>query len=556
MEKSSVFHISDSCCVFAIGKDMLGVRIRLKAGDCKKVLIYYKNLYDHTSPYFVTQMQPILRNALTVMYEAQIQVAERHFKYYFEIYTENEKLFYTADDFIDCMDETNCFYYPFINTDEISILPEWAQGGIIYQIFIDRFCRSADSIPIKQHQALSRKVYGGTFDGVMQKLEYIRSLGAEIIYLSPVFKSPTYHKYDITDYYEIDEAFGGREKLAELVAKSHEMGIRVILDAVFNHCSIQNALFQDVIRNGECSRYSKWFFIDSFPVDLNRCNYDTFAGCVPDMPRFDTANPQVIEYLTGVAVYWMKTLGIDGWRLDVADEVSHKMWREFRIRVKAVNPDALIIGEVWNQANRWLQGDEFDTVTNYKYRKSIFEFAKGKITSQEFWDQVSSNKMLYRTSFYPYLVNFTGSHDTVRCATALGDETTAMLVLAVTLTVDGMPLIYYGDEIAMQGYEDPDNRRAMRWDAVEGEWFERIRTLAQFRKFSDVLRRGSILPMESGKRVLAFIRCLGETNMTVVVNFGSDETEIAGRYSEMVLGEGEVTQNGVRVPGRRFAIVR
>jgi glycosidase len=198
------------------------------------------------------------------------------------------------------------------------------------------------------------------------------------------------------------------------VQKAHALGLKVILDAVFNHCSDQNPLFQDVLVNGARSPYAKWFYLDSFPVSAEPCNYDTFAGAVPSMPRFDTSNPEVIEYLTNAALHWTTRLNLDGWRLDVADEVSHSLWRELRRKLKQANPDILIIGEVWNHANAWLRGDEFDTVTNYKLRSALIALAKGQIDSGAFWRTVGANRMLYMAPFYPYLVSFAGTHDTSR----------------------------------------------------------------------------------------------------------------------------------------------
>ena len=560
MERSSVYHISEQPYAYATGKDTLRVRLRTRVGDCERVLVHYKNLYDHTAPCAVKQMQPIARDAHTVLYESEIRVPERHFKYWFELCAPDETLNFTSDGFLETVHETTCFYYPVINTDDIVSLPAWAKGGLIYQVFVDRFfngdpandpegVKSPDSLP--DHGTF----YGGDLQGAAQKLAYIKGLGVDIIYLSPVMKSPSYHKYDVTDYYAVDETLGGREALAALIGKAHAMGLRVVLDAVFNHCSAENPLFQDVIRRGESSPYSRWFLIDGFPVSADPCNYDTFAGAVPSMPRFDTSNPEVIEYLTGAALYWTKELHVDGWRLDVADEVSHALWRELRKKLKAVDPEVLIIGEVWNHANRWLRGDQFDTVTNYKFRSSLLALAQGRVDARTFWERMDANRMLYMTPLVPYLIGFAGTHDTARSMTLLGSPALHMLAMAAVLSMEGIPLIYYGDEIGMEGGEDPDNRRAMRWDMTEAPIAKEIRALARFRANSRALREGDTQMLDAGQRALAFRRTTEAESLTVILNFGTDEATVPGEYREALLGKADITEKGARVNGLCYAIV-
>lgn len=561
MEKSAVYHISEHNYSYAVSEDTLNVRIKAKAGDFDTVLVHYKNLYDHTEKYYIKEMTPILNDGISVMYEAGITVKEKHFKYYFELRTPDNIVFYTADGFLDKVAEGNCFYFPVINPDEIFKLPKWAEGAIIYQIIIDRFYdgnKNNNPPKVKKPYELPDRntYYGGDFEGIIEKLDYIESLGTKIIYLSPVFLSPTYHKYDVKDYYKIEDIYGGEDGLKALINESHKKGIKIVLDAVFNHCSSENKIFQDVIKNGEKSIYKDWFFIESFPVDTVKCNYDTFAGEVPTMPRFNTANPEVIDYLTDVALYWTKELNLDGWRLDVSDEVSHTLWQEFRRKLKAYNSDVLIIGEVWNHASKWLQGNEFDTVTNYKYRKWILDFANNEINSQVFWEKLNSNKMLYKTPLNNYMVNLAGSHDTIRSATYLKDDNTHTLVMLLTMAMDGIPLIYYGDELAMQGDEDPDNRRAMNWDLLNSKCLKAIKELGQMRKNNPVLSKGIIESIPSADRVIAFKRIYDGKSLTVVANFGIENTTVSGNFYEILAGEGKITDKGIQVGKKQFVIVR
>lgn len=561
MKESSLCHISDNYYAYAVGSDAL--RIRLKCSEkISRAVVYYKNLYNHTDEFFKEEMEAVLYDGVYTLYEAEIQLKERHFKYYFEISAKDGIYIYTADGILENLHESNCFYYPVINDDDILALPTWAEGGLIYQIITDRFfdgdksnnppgVKSADALPDRN------TYYGGDYKGIIEKLDYIESLGAEMIYLSPAFDSPSYHKYDIRDYYKIEEIYGGKEGLKELIFKAHEKNIKLILDAVFNHCSVENELFQDVIKNGKASKYADWFIVENFPVDTENCNYDTFGGLVPCMPRFNTSNQEVIEYLTENAVFWTKELNADGWRLDVADEVSHSLWRALRRKLKTVNPDILLIGEVWNQAPKWLSGDEFDTVTNYKYRKWMLDFTRGLISADTLWDKLQSNKMLYRTPLFNFLINLVGSHDTVRSAALIGDDGLHALLLAATLLLDGMPLIYYGDEIAMKGAEDPDNRRAMQWaDTKDNPTLKAVCEIGALRRASDILKRGKTERLYCGERVLAFKREFKGEKLTAIVNFSDKKIKIKGDFKALAAGEGRIAKGGIEIEGRKYAVAK
>ncbi len=547
-----IIHISEHNYAYPIDKDILNVRLKVRKDYYEQINVLYKNLYNHDNEIFKKQMTLLLRDEIYEIYECHIQVKERHFKYYFELIKDNKKIAYTADGLIKEPKQDNFFYYPVINDDEIIALPEWAKGEIIYQILVDRFydgCINNNPRQVKNvNQMPDRNTYyGGDFHGIIKKLDYIKSLGTKIIYLSPVFSSPTYHKYDIKDYYKIEDIYGGEEGLTTLINEAHKLDIKIILDCVYNHCSIENDLFQDVIKNGVKSNYKDWFIIDNFPINTKKCNYDTFGGLVPSMPRFNTSNKAVIEYLVGNAVYWTKKLNVDGFRLDVADEVSIRLWREFRARLKEIKPDILIIGEVWNHASKWLQGDQFDTVTNYKFRKWLLDFLTEKITSREFWNKINANKMLYKTPFHTYLINLVGSHDTIRLKTFLKNDKIHYLALALMLTLDGMPLIYYGDEIGLEGDVDPDNRRPFKWDEIDKEELKMIKELGQLRSAYQPLKKGDIIPIIFDDRVLAFIRRYRTEEIIVVINFTNQNKKLKLNVKRIIYGSAEILDNAISI---------
>ncbi len=249
----------------------------------------------------------------------------------------------------------NFFQMPYINQNDVLPVVPWMRSAVFYQIFVDRFCRGDmqkdDSyidmewgdIPTPKNHA------GGDLKGVISKLDYLKELGITAIYLTPIFCAGSNHKYDIMNYMQIDPQFGSTKDLIELTSKAHERGIRIVLDAVFNHCSSQMEQFQDVLKKGRASAYYDWFIIDGDFPNLKERNYECFAACAY-MPKLNTANPEVQDFLMEITHYWMELANIDGWRLDVSDEVSHAFWRRFRQEVKGWNKDCVIIGENWHDA--------------------------------------------------------------------------------------------------------------------------------------------------------------------------------------------------------------
>lgn len=539
MNKAAVYHVPEGTFAYAVGSNCLRVRIRLAKGDISECNVIYKNIYDHGSSYKKAAMDKIAWDEVNEWYEADLELPVKSFKYYFRFITrENEEFYYTPDGISEIVSNPPVyFFYPYLFDEEIPSSPTWARGGLIYQVFVDRFCNgdvSNDPAGVRTWGELPdhKTFYGGDFAGLKLKLGYIVSLGTSILYLNPVFLSDTYHKYDIKDYYALDPAYGSPSELKEVVEEAHRLGIKVILDAVFNHCSDKNPLFKDVIENGEASRYASWFCIKSFPIVKNPPNYECFAGEVPEMPKLNTSNPEVQEYLISSAEYWTEYLGIDGWRLDVADEVSHLFWKVFRNRMKKISPDILILGEIWNRAAQWLNGDECDSSTNYRFRKLLIDFANhAEMTNEQFWNGVAKNDMNYKTGTIPFLVNLVGSHDTKRIINAVGGNSDmTRLVLGVMLTFTGIALIYYGDEIGMHGEDDPDNRRSMFWneDTFDMETLYMVRTLGNARRKYEAFMNGLLVPdREAPAKVLAYTRITDKgESVYIAANFGTNEERV------------------------------
>ncbi len=410
--------------------------------------------------------------------------------------------------------------------------PNWVKDAVFYQIFPDRFCRSAkykavgkfvnwDTLPTREN------MFGGNLAGICEKLEYIASLGVNAIYLCPIFKSNSNHRYHTVDYFEIDPVLGTFKDFDKLVKKAHKLGLRVILDGVFNHCSRGFFQFNSLMELGKNSPYVDWFHVHGWPLHAysGKPNYDCWWG-YPALPKFNTDNPDVREYLFSVGEYWMKR-GIDGWRLDVPNEIDDdSFWREFRRRIKAINPEAYIVGEIWDEPSRWLQGDQFDGVMNYPLRRAVlaYLFDEKSISLAEFAKRL---REAFPKGRFGVPMNLLGSHDTIRLASLpCSNLQRVKLAFAILFFLPGAPCIYYGDEIGMIGGKDPDNRRAFPWDKLlEGQGkpiYNYIRKLIELRKNSPVLRDGSLeISYNVGR--LELVRTLGKKKMTLCVTNASPD---------------------------------
>ena len=342
------------------------------------------------------------------------------------------------------------------------------------------------------------------------------------VYLCPIFKSNSNHRYHTVDYFEIDPVLGTLRDFDKLVKKAHKLGLRVILDGVFNHCSRGFFQFNSLMELGKNSPYVDWFHVHGWPLHAysGKPNYDCWWG-YPALPKFNTDNPDVRDYLFSVGEYWMKR-GIDGWRLDVPNEIDDdSFWQEFRRRIKAINPDAYIVGEIWDEPSRWLQGDQFDGVMNYPLRKAVLKylFDENPIVLAEFATRL---REAFPEGRFGVPMNLLGSHDTIRLASLpCSNLQRVKLALALLFFLPGAPCIYYGDEIGMLGGKDPDNRRAFPWDKLEEGMkkpiFGFIKELIELRRKSQVLRDGSLEIAYSAGR-LEIVRTLGKKKMTLAIS--------------------------------------
>lgn len=518
----------------------LKVRLRAKRGDIKRCVALYGDRYDPKPPAIPVEMKLVATDERFDYFEGVLTLPVPRFKYVFKLDDGSEEALFCDGGLAKEIPFQCEFQYPYITQSDLMDIPEWVYDAVFYEIFPDRFFNgdpSNDPKSAKKWGELptTTSFFGGDLKGIEEKLDYLQNLGVTAVYITPVFLSPTNHKYDTIDYYTVDPHFGGNEALRSLADAIHERGMRLVLDAVFNHVSPKFFAFEDLKKNGAKSKYAKWFRVKDFPVrEGEDFNYETFAH-VPLMPKLMTHEPEVREYLLGVVRHWTQELGVDGWRLDVANEVDKEFWRDFRRTVRSINPECFIIGEVWHPALDWLRGDQFDSVMNYPVWAAMRGFFADRIAGARAFDARLGNlRMRYPEYVAGALWNVVGTHDTERFLTACKDNRdAAQMGIAFICTYLGVPMLYYGDEVGMVGANDPDCRRTMIWDPQKQDrgMLEFVKALLKARRGYSCLRRGQIYTLYAGRcgesdRVYAYWRGDEETEAVVVFNNEPTEREI------------------------------
>ena len=548
MNKFGILHLLDIPYAYAEDSNTLTIRIRTCKNDIKNCKIYYKDRYDYHLPYKSKDMYIVSETDLFTYYETSISVKWNRYRYFFELTDFNNfTTLFNERGFIDeKYDNTNqqsktsntllinAFQFPYIAREDVYNESKWLQESIIYQIFPDRFCNGNSVINPKNTKPWGyphvdyRSKFGGDIQGIIDKLDYLEDLGVNVIYLTPIFKSSSNHKYNTQDYYTIDPEFGSNELVKELIDKCHKKNIKIIFDAVFNHSGDDFFAFKDVLRNQKNSKYSDWYIINSFPVSTKKINYYAFGNAHKNMPKLNTSNPEVTKYLLDVAKFWIKEYKIDGWRLDVCDEVSHTFWKKFRDTIKSVNKDAVIIGEIMHEANNFLKGDQLDSIMNYPIKFACVDFfAKKNITAREFLNILGQNRMLYMNSINKQLLNLIGSHDTARFLTECHDNIEKMkLAICFQFTYVGVPYIYYGDEIGLCGGEDPQNRKCMIWNEKlqNHDLLNFYKKMITIRKKHPTFVHGDFKEISRENNILSYSREYNNEKYIIIIN-NNDHSE-------------------------------
>ncbi|QSV69720.1 MAG: glycoside hydrolase family 13 protein [Aphanizomenon flos-aquae KM1D3_PB] len=441
-------------------------------------------------------------------------------------------------------------FYTKINT------PDWVKNAVFYQIFPDRFSRS---IPTEQKWLLNIPLEdwnttptfhgykGGNLWGIIEKLDYLQDLGINAIYLNPIFTSASNHRYHTLDYYQIDPLLGGEEAFTNLLKEAHHRKIKLILDGTFNHASRGFYFFNDILENGQNSPWLDWFKITGWPIspyDNSRpANYASWCD-LRALPEFNTNNSGVREYIMRIGEYWIKR-GADGWRLDSADYIKTPgFWQEFRERIKAINPEAYIVGEIPMNATEWLDGTQFDGVSSLPFLNATTAFIVGDrqvkghfaeyappppADAAKYGEEINQLLQLYPWEIQLTQLNGINNHDTARFIdVAGGDRPSLYLATLLLFTFPGAPCIYYGDEVGLTGGYDPDCRKGFpdkkQWDQ---DILEYHRQLIKLRHNYAALKIGEYQTLFAQGQVYIFARILLKEVLIIAVNAGNETAEVS-----------------------------
>ena len=578
MELTAIYHRPESEYAYLYKDNTMHIRIRTKKDDIESINLHYGDPFIFIEDHYeaIKEMVKVTSDALFDYWQVEITVGYARLQYLFELKDKQGQTILYGDK--GCVENTlenlhyegNGFKVPYIHEIDACHVPDWVAETVWYQIFPERFANGNPEISPKGALAWDSSIkpktsdfFGGDLQGIIDHLDYLQDLGITGLYLCPIFESPSNHKYNTTDYFEIDRHFGDKETFRQLVTEAHQRGMKIMLDAVFNHIGDQSPQWQDVLKHGEDSVYKDWFHVQEFPVTKDKLAnprklpYHTFAFA-SYMPKLNTANPQVRDYLLSVATYWIEEFDIDAWRLDVANEVDHQFWRDFRKAVLAKKPDLYILGEVWHTSQPWLNGDEFHAVMNYPLSDSIKDyFLRGVKKTSQFIDEINGQSMYYRQQISEVMFNLLDSHDTERIlATAKGDAQLVKSALAYLFLQRGTPCFYYGTELELDGGPDPDCRRVMPWERVSdsNEMLDFMKKLIQLRKdVSDIIQHGKYILEEIKPDVLVLEWNYDGQKVQAIFN-QSTENYLVGRDSVVLASHCQETDEGLSILPNGLAV--
>ena len=515
MQLAALKHRTESEDCFVIDHSHVKIRLYTAKDDVEKVIVHYTDNYLPPKQAKELEMEKIGSGQVNDYWGATLTAPYHRIKYTFEVIGKDGSHVLFGDRSIEKFSDKKLredgmyFKVPYFHDIDRIKTPKWLKDIVWYQIFPERFAngdKSNDPANVKEWNPEDHPgredFYGGDLQGVLDHLDDLQKLGVTGLYFCPIFKASSNHKYDTIDYLQVDPAFGDKDLFAKVVNEAHKRGMKVMLDAVFNHLGDQSMQWQDVVKNGEKSRFKDWFHINSYPVEPYRDPskgeknppYETFAF-EKHMPKLNTANPEVQDFLLEIATYWGKYFDIDAWRLDVANEVDHHFWKRFHDELVKIKPDFYIVGEIWHSARPWLQGDQFTGVMNYPYTLQIEDhFFKHKMNAKDLSEHLTDQLMMYPDMVDQAMMNMLDSHDTARILTLAKDnQDLALQAVAYEFVQPGVPCIYYGTEMGMSGDNDPDCRKPMDWSKLEGPVWQRVHELVKFRlDHSDTLNKGTV----------------------------------------------------------------
>lgn len=608
MDDIQIFHDSHNLELRSpFGAVSIGTKVRIRLWSSKKCSAYI-NLINFYNNQIEIQMNEIGWNSLVNnwIYEIEVDTSNNIglIYYYFRVNYYGRDIIYGNN--IESLGGIGQVYFNEPVSYQITIyskqeVPSWYREGIIYQIFVDRFFNGEDEgkvlnpkkntfiygnwddspmyIKDMDGNIVRWDFYGGNLLGVKKKLEYIKSLGVNVIYFNPIFDSPSCHKYDTGDYEKIDPMFGDEEIFKDLCSEAEKLGMRIILDGVFSHTGSDSKYFNKFGNYNSLgayqslqSPYYRWYRFNDYP-NL----YETWWE-FSNMPNVDELNPSYLDYIirndNSIIEKWL-SLGAGGWRLDVADELPDEFIKILKSKLKEVKKDSVLIGEVWedasnkvsyNRKREYLFGYELDSVTNYPLRQIILDLVRNYIGSKYFIKKYLSLKENYPKEYFYSTMNMLGNHDTERVLTMLNNNVNLLKeAVVIQMTLPGVPLIYYGDEAGLTGGKDPSNRKSYPWGKENKDILEFYRKLSAIRVSEEALRNGEIEFLEFNNGILAYERTLNKDRIIIAVNIMEKEENILinnvdGRILNLVDKDKEyVVENrsiSVLIEAHKFMILK
>lgn len=566
MDLSSVLHESKSNLAYANGENDYTFRLRSKAHDIKSVVFFYGDTAYPAPEVPISRlpMKRVFSGSIYDYFEVDVTTDIVRLVYGFEMRGEDgQKVFYYGERFHERLspERNDYFKFPYNRKDELPKIPQWLPQAVFYNIFPDSFVSSAkqkdktasvNGVTVSSH-------YGGGLKDVISKLGYIQELGCNAIYFNPFFLARAYHKYDTVDYLSIDPLIGDEKELSDLVNKAHKRGMHIIIDGVFNHCGSSFFAFSDVLKNQKKSLFKDWFYDLSFPVvyppkEGERPNYACF-GYEKEMPKLNTSNPDVISYFLKVIDKWIGKFGIDGFRFDTSDEVDDGFWRLIHNRMRTLNPDSVLIGEIWQNPCHWLSFDMFDSAMNYDFRRAMLGYLKDEKGSVWLDDYVAYLLMRQPSYFAKGMLNLLSTHDVPRLFSLLSlDKGKMAIAFAFIFTFVGAVNIFYGDENGFTGTTEDEYRRPMEFPK-NPMFAPLISRLSSIRKDHQVLIDGAFETIKKEGDLYVYARTDRKERLLVCLNPSKTGHSIA----EFTQGGDLLLSDGLKCDGtliNGFAIIK
>lgn len=542
MEKSAIIFEKNRDYIYHLQDDIYEVKILTKRDDIESVEFLYNDKYFNKDGHLLVPSTSLilLKKYITNYHDVfmgRFCFTGVAMSFYFRLKDKKGQVInYGAYHFFNDIFNVNNMFdaVPYLLKADTFKFPKWSVGGKIYQIFVERFAPTNEYSKNWFEPTNYFSKLNGTLKGITKNLGYIKNLGMDAIYMTPIFKSPTNHKYDVEDYYTIDSNFGNRDDLLLLVEKAHELDLKVIIDLVFNHTSTNFFAFQDLLLNQEKSQYKDWYIVSEYPVKIEENpKYKCFSR-VKEMPKLNTANEEVQNYLIDVALNYIQYFKIDGIRMDVADEIDLTFLRRLRKKVKSYNENIMIYGEIWFDSASYLQGDIFDSVMNYQFYSNVFSLINHEITADEFGDNIDIMYSRVHLDVQNELLNLISSHDTERACSRLNYRYDLLkIAFSLMYLMKGSLMIYYGEEKCLGGRGSEDNRRGMIFkenDVIT----PLVRNLSEIKEIASFKRGDYHRILLENKNILMFDRYVTDEKYRVVLNMGNDNFELENEVFDII----------------------